>query len=168
MDDTTFWGLVDQARDNAEGDPDRQGDALEALLTGRPQTELEAFERIFAGLRRRAYRWDVWAAGYVIARGMSDDSFSEFRDWLISRGADVYERALADPDSLADVPDARPETVYAPRVGAAAGGAYWDTYGVELERVASDGPKPAGEEWEDPDLADIVPRLFAKWDRSMP
>jgi hypothetical protein len=36
----------------------------------------------------------------LINGGMSDDGFTDFRYWLISRGRDVYERALADPDSL--------------------------------------------------------------------
>lgn len=34
----------------------------------------------------------------------SDDSFIDFRAWLVSQGRDVYMAALKDPDSLADVP----------------------------------------------------------------
>jgi hypothetical protein len=37
----------------------------------------------------------------VIHGGCSDDGFEYFRRWLVSRGRDVYEAALADPDSLA-------------------------------------------------------------------
>jgi uncharacterized protein DUF4240 len=35
---------------------------------------------------------------------MSDDSFADFCDWLIGQGREVYERAIADPDSLGDEP----------------------------------------------------------------
>ena len=35
--------------------------------------------------------------------GCSDDSFSDFRMWLIAQGKDVYLNALKDPDSLSGV-----------------------------------------------------------------
>ncbi|MEV7233888.1 DUF4240 domain-containing protein [Streptomyces sp. NPDC051020] len=50
------------------------------------------------------YRWDVWAAAYLIGGGCSDDSFMDFRAGLIALGRDWYERAAACPDSLAEHP----------------------------------------------------------------
>jgi hypothetical protein len=35
--------------------------------------------------------------------GCSDDGFDYFRGWLISQGRTVFEAALENPDSLADV-----------------------------------------------------------------
>ena len=49
-----------------------------------------------------AYCWSLWGAAYVINGGCSDDPFVDFRASLISRGRQVFERALSDPDSLAD------------------------------------------------------------------
>ena len=51
----------------------------------------------------RAYRWDSWAAAYSIGSGCSDDGFTDFRYFLISMGREVFERALADPESLLSV-----------------------------------------------------------------
>ncbi|XIE77187.1 DUF4240 domain-containing protein [Streptomyces sp. SBR177] len=50
------------------------------------------------------YRWDVWAAAYLIGGGCSDDGFMDFRAGLIALGRDWYERAAACPDSLAEHP----------------------------------------------------------------
>jgi len=45
-------------------------------------------------------QWRLWAAGYVIAGGMSDDSFHYFRSWILGKGRDVFEVAMKDPDEL--------------------------------------------------------------------
>ncbi|MFI6699745.1 DUF4240 domain-containing protein [Streptomyces sp. NPDC050509] len=46
----------------------------------------------------------MWAAAYLIGGGCSDDSFMDFRAGLIALGRDWYEKAAADPDSLAEHP----------------------------------------------------------------
>lgn len=45
------------------------------------------------------YRWDVWAAAYLIGGGCSDDSFMDFRAGLIAQGRDWYQKAAASPAS---------------------------------------------------------------------
>ncbi|WP_342210876.1 LysR family transcriptional regulator [Streptomyces sp. DH-12] len=46
----------------------------------------------------------LWAAAYVINGGCSDDGFDYFRGWLIAQGREVFERAVARPGALADLP----------------------------------------------------------------
>ena len=50
------------------------------------------------------YRWDVWAAAYLIGGGCSDDSFLDFGAGVIALGRDWYARVLASPHALADHP----------------------------------------------------------------
>lgn len=57
-----------------------------------------------------SYRNPLWAAAYVINGGCSDDGFDYFRGWLIVQGHGVYERVVADPDTLADLPVVRAKT----------------------------------------------------------
>lgn len=40
-------------------------------------------------------------------RCCSDDGFDYFRGWLIVQGREVFERIVADPDALADLPAIR-------------------------------------------------------------
>ncbi len=49
-------------------------------------------------------RWDVWAAGYLIGGGCSDDSFMDFKAGLIALGRTWYERVVDCPDDLAEHP----------------------------------------------------------------
>lgn len=44
------------------------------------------------------------AAASLILGGCSDDGFEYFRGRLIAQGREVFERSVADPDSLADLP----------------------------------------------------------------
>jgi hypothetical protein len=50
----------------------------------------------------RAYTSDVWNAAYMMT-SCSDDSFTDFRGWLIAQGKTIFEETLRDPDSLSDV-----------------------------------------------------------------
>lgn len=109
MDITEFWAIVDAARLGAATLPGDPREAVATALTDRlaatsKQTILEYQER-FDELHAAIYRWDVWAAAYLIGGGCSDDSFMDFRAGLIAQGRDWYERAALSPDSLADHPD---------------------------------------------------------------
>jgi hypothetical protein len=105
MDETEFWELIDTTREAAEGDPEEQAELLvDRLLQLDPESVLD-FARHFEARYNRAYRWDLWGAAWVLLDGASDDAFDFFRCWLIGQGREVFEGALHDPDSLADLLD---------------------------------------------------------------
>ncbi len=105
MDETEFWELVDGTREAAEGDPEEQADLLvDRLLLLDPELVLD-FARHFEARYNRAYTWDLWGAAWVLLDGASDDAFDFFRCWLIGQGREVYEGAVHDPDSLAELID---------------------------------------------------------------
>lgn len=108
MDDDEFWQLVESVRSSLNGQMDPYGKAFAAALTQRlsttsTQTVLDFQER-FDRANGAIYRWDVWAAAYLIGGGCSDDSFSDFRAGVVSLGRDWYERVRANPDQLAEHP----------------------------------------------------------------
>jgi hypothetical protein len=105
MDETEFWELVDATREAAGGDPEDQADLLvDRLLQFDPEWVLD-FARHFEARYNRAYTWDLWGAAAVLLDGASDDAFDFFRCWLIGQGREVYEAAVHDADSLADLLD---------------------------------------------------------------
>ncbi|MCY2968804.1 MAG: DUF4240 domain-containing protein [Planctomycetota bacterium] len=111
MNDTKFWSLIDASRDNARKLPRRpaqdfadvQEQTLTALLKQLTPDEICDFDATFYQFHRKAYRWDLWAVAYWLHGGCSDDGFIDFRARLISLGEKVFQRALRDPDSLAEV-----------------------------------------------------------------
>ncbi|WP_344319550.1 DUF4240 domain-containing protein, partial [Actinocatenispora thailandica] len=117
MDVDEFWQLVRRARDAAgsaadraveAGVPESTAEALVAELTRLPLPEIVAFDRVLGRVCERADTWDLCAARWIIEYGfLSDDGFAEFRAGLVGLGRDAFERAVADPDSLAAHPAVR-------------------------------------------------------------
>ncbi|MFE2728464.1 DUF4240 domain-containing protein [Kitasatospora sp. NPDC059327] len=109
MDTQQFWKLIEEARSQVPA-PDN-GDAVAeqatALLALRPVQEIVAAQQILWSLMADSYRAPLWGAAYVINGGCSDDGFDDFRGWLITQGRETFERAIADPDALADLPAVR-------------------------------------------------------------
>jgi hypothetical protein len=104
MDLDDFWKIIDDAR-GAGGDwtdvPDRVTDALAEL----PLAEIADFAQLQDELEWATYREDLLTACLLINAGFgSADSFLYFREWLLVQGRPAFEAALADPDSLIDVP----------------------------------------------------------------
>ena len=157
-----FWEIVDQSAES--GGPDRQAQALEQSLRKLSQTELPSFRDAYLRAHRAANHWDLWAAAYLINGGCSDDGFSYFRDWLIAQGQDVYEAALEDPDSLADVLDEDTEAEFED-FGYIVDEVYEDRFEDEMppSKVGPDG-SPEGRAFvEDEEaLARRFPRIAAR------
>lgn len=105
MDETEFWELIDAARQRADGDSEDQADLLVERLLGMDPDLVLDFARHFEARYNRACTWDLWAAAWVLLGGASDDAFDFFRCWLIGQGREVYEGAVHEPDSLAELLD---------------------------------------------------------------
>ncbi|MFC9293106.1 DUF4240 domain-containing protein [Streptomyces sp. NPDC057011] len=109
MDKQTFWKLIETAR--AAVADDRVAERAAQLLADRPEAEIAEAQQVVWDLLAESYRSPLWAAAYVINGGCSDDGFDYFRGWLLTQGRAAFETALADPDSLADLPAVREAAV---------------------------------------------------------
>ncbi|GAA4956114.1 hypothetical protein HD597_001661 [Nonomuraea thailandensis] len=103
MDTTRYWQLVEDSRAGA-GDEWEVAARLTDRLSALPPAEIIAAAQAFWDLMAGSYRAPLWGAAYMINGGCSDDAFEYFRGWLITQGREVFERVVADPDSLADLP----------------------------------------------------------------
>ncbi len=163
-----FWSFIAEAKSDANGSQDRFEKSLKRLLGKRSAEEIQQFDGWFNGLKDDAYRWDLWGAAYIINGGCGDDSFMDFRSWLISQGEAVFHSALTDPDSLADL-----ELVIDPSVGGpvfetlayAAAEVFEAKTGKALPFTDFSAPQEIqGEDWDEDDLPSRFPKLSAKYD----
>jgi hypothetical protein len=169
MDETEFWELVDASRAAAEDDPDEQADQLvERLVRLDPDAVLD-FARHFESRYNRAYRWDLWGAAWVLLDGASDDAFDFFRCWLIGQGREVYEGALHDPDTLADLLVDFDEEVDGDgeELGYAADEAYEQLTGTVAPDlgIAPAASEPEGSSFDLENETLLAERYPALWDR---
>lgn len=107
----SWWSVIERARaavGERAGDrnlpDDPLPDAVVAELLALTGPELVDWSVTHARVADSAYRHPLWQAAYLIEGGCGDDGFMDFRDGLMLQGRDVFTRAVADPDSLADVP----------------------------------------------------------------
>jgi hypothetical protein len=106
MDTAQFWQLIEEARGRVNDPKDGYDVAVQAsaLLAQRSPAEIVAAQQTLWDLMAASYLNPLWAAAYLINGGCSDDGFEYFRGWLISQGQEVFERVIADPDALAELP----------------------------------------------------------------
>jgi hypothetical protein len=163
MDEATFWALVDAARAEATPASSHQAEMLQRKLQALPPPEIALFDRIFRQLHHDAYRWDLWAAAYIIEGGCSDDGFEYFRAGLIGLGRDVYEAALKDPGSLVRLP-ARGVDFSNEEMLYAASRAYEAITGRDMPDDGLIPPAEAtGEPWDEDAVGEKYPELAAKF-----
>ncbi|GAA1536441.1 DUF4240 domain-containing protein [Dactylosporangium maewongense] len=108
MDQDEFWAIVDRAREGIEDTRTAEGAKQVAEKVGQRLAELGreaavAFDLRYAVLDAESYDWNLWGAAYLMRGGCSDDAFDYFRGWLVTQGRSIWERALRDPDTLAEL-----------------------------------------------------------------
>ena len=156
-----FWNIVNKAKANASDFEDR-AIQLKSLLMQLPAQEIVEFDIEYQQKMIQAYRWDLWGAAYVINGGCSDDGFHYFCAFLISEGEKIYNNAIRDPESLADIEieeDAEFE-----EFSYVASEAYEEKTGNELPPNEIKFPSdPVGEDWYEDDLDQMFPKLTKKY-----
>lgn len=108
MDEIDFWYLISQAESQAEAESGSasvadQVSAIRTALSKMEAEDLTGFQEMVDGLMNGAYGYDLWGAAYIITGGLSPDDFEAFRARLILAGRQIFERAVDDPDSLAEL-----------------------------------------------------------------
>ncbi|GAA3455374.1 DUF4240 domain-containing protein [Dactylosporangium matsuzakiense] len=106
MERDEFWAVVDGARagieDTRDGDyAEEVAERVGARLAELGPAAAVAFTLRYDALMAESSSWNLWGAAYQMKGGCSDDAFDYFRGWLVVQGRDTWERAIADPDTLA-------------------------------------------------------------------
>jgi len=99
-----FWAVVGVPTST---DDEQRAAAIEHRLSARSVPEVVSFDAILRQQLTRSYTAALWGACYLVQGGCSDDGFEYFRLGLIVEGRAVFEAALANPESLAALPDPR-------------------------------------------------------------
>jgi hypothetical protein len=168
MDEKRFWDIIARACKRG-ADPQEWDDNLVQQLARLPPEEIVAWGHLFDQKTNALYTVDHWGAAYTINGGASDDGFYYFRCWLVGMGKKVYEAALADPDSLADV--VSPDEEYEAEIYSVAAAA-WEARGLaeaDFHKAAEAlgrrlDSKLKGRDWDFDDDAKVrkkLPRLAA-------
>ena len=162
MDELKFWDVVQQAHNQSDGDMDEKCDAIKEAVANLSKEDAIAFSLFFDEMMDRAYSWELWAAAYIIYGGCSDDSFTDFRSSLISRGKKTFESALKNPESLVDE-EYDEEAWYYEGYQYAVSDGVEAAAGFVPDREKPYPENPSGTAWEEDKVDELFPKLSAKF-----
>src|SRR5690242_8813065 len=103
MDEDWFWKIIQTAKNNANGDYEQQQEELAKELRKLTPDDIILFGNRFRYFRGQANTWELWGAIYIIHGGCGDDSFNDFREWVIAQGKDFYYKTIKGPESLVEL-----------------------------------------------------------------
>jgi hypothetical protein len=164
MDDDKFWEIIAQTKLRSNDDYEVQQEELRKELLKLEPIEILKFDNRFRTYRGEAYKWELWAAAYVMNGGCSDDCFSDFRGWLIGQGKATYFKAIENPETLVELNhdmdnDDWEGLSYVPMT------IYEEKTGNDMPKGIQENSEITGEEWEEEgdDLKNKFPKLWSKW-----
>jgi hypothetical protein len=168
-----FWNIIEKSLEECGENRSARVASMVAELEALGEGDIMEFER---QLRTKIIECDDYgtmAAAKIIDGSVSDDSYLYFRCWLIGRGREVFDGAVEDPDSIADV--ARPDefadfedllyvatSAFEHKTGREEDETFpRDTCSDEGLDYDFNAPPTKGLDWEEEDLPRLYPRLWA-------
>jgi Protein of unknown function (DUF4240) len=171
MTEDQFWQLIDEARRSVP-DPKDVPKWLVEHLKDKPVGDIFDFSRNITAASSKAYDFRLWAAATAILDGScGDDAFHDFSAWLIEQGCDVFDKAINDPDSLADLKDFRGADGYRDSISSVAFTAYqektgrtdfWESFS-DADLAQYDLKNREAWDGELESLPQVVPRLYERF-----
>ena len=165
MDEDQFWKIIQTAKDNANEDYEQQQEELADELRKLTPDDIILFGNRFRYFRGQANTWELWGAIYIIHGGCGDDSFNDFREWVIGQGRDFYYRTINNPETLVDVDTDKIEDVEWEGLGYVPATVFEELTRQEMPYPYQEKQETTGNEWEEEgdDLKQMFPRLAAKY-----
>lgn len=101
MNKEVFWKLIDESREVCKDNMEDMSKYLEGRLAGLSLDEVKSFCGIFDTYHRAANKTGIASVGQLMNHEMmTDDGFTDFRNWLIAQGKKVYMDTMKNPDTL--------------------------------------------------------------------
>lgn len=99
LDENIFWNIIENSLNNTDNQIEQEAFLIDEIEKLTPK-EIIGFRLRTDKLLYDTYNSKMWCAAYIMNDGSSDDLFEYFRNWIISRGKDVYYKAKENPDTL--------------------------------------------------------------------
>lgn len=99
LEESLFWEIIGKSLKNSKNESGQMSFLAKEIEKLTPK-EIIGFRLRTDKLLYDTYSSEMWCAGYIMNGGCSDDGFEYFRNWVISRGREVYYSAKENPDNL--------------------------------------------------------------------
>ena len=165
IDEDKFWQIIKTTKEIAKNNYEKQQVELAKELKKLTLDEIILFGNRLRFFRGKANTWELWGAIYIIHGGCGDDSFNDFREWVIGQGKEFYYKTIKDPESLVEVDTALIEDSDWEGLGYVAAETFEKLTGKEMPYPFKENFETTGVEWEEEsdDLKSMFPKLYKKY-----
>lgn len=165
MDEDQFWKIIQTTKNNSNGDFEEQKEELAKELFKLTPDDIILFSNRFRYFRGQANTWELWGAIYIIHGGCGDDSFNDFREWVIGQGKDFYYKTIKDPESLVEFDTDTMDEIEWEGLGYVPSTVFKEITGQKIHYTFKEQIETTGIEWaeESDDLKSMFPKLCAKF-----
>lgn len=165
LDEEKFWNIIQLTKDRSGNDYEQQQKELANELRKLIPDEIILFDNRFSFFRGRANTWQLWGAIYIIQGGCGDDSFNDFREWVIAQGKIFYYKITDDPESLIDYDTDKMCEIEWEGLGYVASAIFEEKTGSEMPDSYEEQIETSGIKWEEEsdDLKNMFPKLSSKF-----
>jgi hypothetical protein len=165
LDEEQFWKIIEAAKAKGGGDYEQMQEQLASELRKLTPDDIILFGNKFRYFRGQANTWELWGAIYIIHGGCGDDSFNDFREWVIGQGKDFYYKTVNDPETLVEVKTDKIEGVEWEGLGYVAATVFEKMTAQEMPYPYQEKLGTTGNKWaeEGDDLKLMFAKLYAKY-----
>ncbi|MGB0431596.1 MAG: DUF4240 domain-containing protein [Bacteroidia bacterium] len=165
MNEATFWKIIKITKDKSNDNYEKQQNELAIELSKLTPDDLILFGNRFRYFRGQANTWELWGSIYIIHGGCGDDSFNDFREWVIGQGKDFFYKTIKNPETLIEVDTEKIENVEWEGLGYVADSVFENKTGQDMPYPFQENHVTTGKEWADnnEDLKTMFPKLCAKY-----
>lgn len=98
-----FWDIIDQSRKGVNTNFETQCVNITEILLQHDEETIIAFEHILRQQIEEANTWTMMAACFVVCSFMSDDTYEDFRAWVVGQGKANFDKILRDPNEICNL-----------------------------------------------------------------
>lgn len=103
MNKEKFWELIDESREACKDNMKDMAKYLEERLSSLSLDEDKTFCGIYDTYHRAANKPGIISVAHLMNHEMlTDDGFTDFRNWLIAQGKEIYLGTMNNPEILAE------------------------------------------------------------------
>ena len=103
MNKEMFWQLIDESKEACKDNIKGMAKYLEERLASLSLDEAKSFCGIYDTYHKAANKEGIISIAHLMNHEMlTDDGFTDFRNWLIAQGKEIYLETMKNPEILAE------------------------------------------------------------------
>ena len=103
MNKEMFWQLIDESKEACKDNIKGMAKYLEERLASLSPDEAKLFCGIYDTYHKAANKEGIISIAHLMNHEMlTDDGFTDFRNWLIAQGKEIYIETMKNPEILAE------------------------------------------------------------------